>query len=484
MRTGALSGTQKGKIVNNDAVLAAGLIGTCSLPPGLNRVRELAREARCYHLLDPYPLYHFRDWKTEDRGPLPRCLPIAKSVVRRGARWLFGDAPTLHCPENPKLEQFVRSAWSGNRLSSRMVAVAENAGLDGGVVLKFSYDASDRCPLSVQSLSLVDEVRLFYHPHDWQRLLMARVQYPFFDASDGKTYWYREEWTADEEVRYKAVANEMLFGTRETAALASGNSLLAHDVADVYEGWEIDSRKKNPFGIIPLTSIKNVETDDLWGAGDLWDLYRALDRIHLTYHLMDRSNQFDSEVNAMFIDLSVNDRDIDRPVQPGQPIDLKSDNHDTGRQGKVDFRPTGNSLRPAMMEYAKELNRQVLEAASSSSVDQSEITNKGNLTTAVLEQLYWPQIVATKEKRKTFGDDGLVPFFALVAEGLTNAGLVDLGYSTHRPESFTVSLQWQPFFTMSPGEKSTSLATIQQAQTSNYLTADEAAREASGLFNA
>ena len=81
--------------------LAAGLIGTGSLPPGLDWMREHAREARAYHMLDPYPLYHFRDWKSEERGALPRCLPIAKSIVRRGARWLFGDPPINLLPCRP-----------------------------------------------------------------------------------------------------------------------------------------------------------------------------------------------------------------------------------------------------------------------------------------------------------------------------------------------------------------------------------------------
>ncbi len=462
--------------------LAAGLIGTGSLPPGLDWMREHAREARAYHMLDPYPLYHFRDWKSEERGALPRCLPIAKSIVRRGARWLFGDPPTIHCPDNPPLEKFLRESWRGNRLDARLVASAENAGLDGGVVLKFSFDANDKCPLSVQSLSLMDEARLYYHPHDCGKLLMARVQYPFFNAIEGKTYWYREEWTDAEEVRYRPVANELLFAGRETGMLSGSQMLLSQDIADIYDGWEIESRKTNLFGVIPMMAVKNIETDDVWGVGDLWDLYRVFDRIHLTYHLMDRSNQFDSEINPLFIDLKMDDQDVDKPIQPGQAIDLKTDSVESTRQGKVGFRPTGNNLRPAMMEYAKELESQILEAASSSAVDQSEITNKGNLTTAVLEQLYWPQIVATKEKRKTFGEDGLVPFFALVAEALTNAGVVDLGYKADRQESYTVSLSWQPFFTLTPDERASSLTVIQSAQKSEYLTPDEAKRKAGDLL--
>jgi len=468
--------------VKSDLELAAGLIGTSSLPPGLSYVRERAREARAYHLLDPYPLYHFRDWKTEDRGPLPRCLPIARSIVRRGARWLFGDAPRIHCSSNRQLEQFLLESWSGNRMSSRLVAIAENAALEGGVVLKFAYDAASRCPLMIQSLSLTDEARLYYHPHDCHKLLMARIQYPFFDAEEGKTYWYREEWTDSEEVRYRPVANELLFGTRETAMLSGSQPLLSQDIADVYEGWQIESRAPNPFGIIPLIAIKNIETDDLWGSGDLWDLYRVFDRIHLTYHLMDRSNQFDSEINPLFIDLTLDRQDIERPLQPGEPLDLKTDSLSSSRQGKVDFRPSGNNLRPAMMEYARELKNQILEAASSTSIDQSEITNKGNLTTAVLEQLYWPQIVATKEKRKSFGNDGLVQFFALIAIGLSNAGVADFDRTAGSFDSTDIALKWPPFFTLNPQERATTLSAIQLAEQSEYLTHDEAKREVGGLF--
>jgi hypothetical protein len=445
--------------VTDPATLAAALINTKHLPPGLGCLRALSAEARAYDTLSPYPEYWFRDWKVEDRGPLPRCMPLAKSIVRRGARWLFGKPVRLYCPGNTQLEEFLRQAWEQNRLDSRLVASAQNGALDGGIVLKFAWDEGARRPLTIQTLSLVDQVRLYWHPHDRDQLLMARVQYPYFDPASGKTFWYREEWTAELEVHYHPVAAENL---------GRGGD------PDTYDGWIIDSAATgaNPFGLIPLQPVKNMETEDCWGAGDLWDLYRVFDRVNLTYHLMDRSNQFDSERNPIFIDADVDEDDIDRPLQPGQPMEIHSRDQESNRSAKVEWPITGNALRPAMMEYARDLRKQILDAVGSVFVNPEEITNKGNLTRAVLEQLYQPLIEMTAEKRKSYGADGLVPFFAKVAQGLQNVG-VPLAV-TEEDETHTVELRWPAYFEFSEDERGAFTGRIQEQVAAGFVTHDRA----------
>jgi hypothetical protein len=446
-------------MTSSDAALAASLLGTMSLPTGLTNIQNRSREARAYHTLEPYPTYWFRDWKTEDRGPLPRCLPLARGIVKRGARWLFGKPLELQSAANPVLEQFLRQAWQQNRMSARLVAMAETGALDGGFALKFSYDERAVSPLSIQSLSLTEQVRLYYHPHDCNQLLMARVQYPYFDALDGKTYWYREEWTDHEEVHYVPIPDDTFVIGRPTP--------------DEYDGWQIarGGRRPNPFGLIPITAIRNIETDDLWGAGDLWDLYRVLDRVHLTYHLMDKSNQFDSEINPIFIDARVDESDIDKPLQPGQPLQLQSDNDQN--PARVILPEARGSLRPAMMEYARDLRKQVLDAASSVLVDTSEITNRGNLTMAVLQQLYLPLIEITDEKRKCYGENGLCLFLSRVAHGLQNAG-VAFGVRASDPATSTVDLVWPAYFDLSEDEKASLTARTQAQESSGYLTQERA----------
>ena len=459
----------------SDMEMAAALIGTKSLPSGLSAIRSLSREARAYQSQKPYPLYHFRDWKTEDRGPLPVCLPLAKSIVERGAKWLFGKPVQLTVADNTALETALRDIWEDNQMDSRLRPMAKNAALDGGVVLKFAYDKSRAdCPVQIMALSLIDEVRLYAHPHDALHILMARVQYSYFDAATGKTLWYREEWTDAEEVHYKEVANETL-----TSAEGQGDP-------DTYDGWEITTRAKNPFGVIPLHLVKNLETDDVWGAGDLWDpaegngLYRTLDRIHLTYHLMDRSNQFDSEVNPIFIDLELDDQDIDKPIQPGQPLDLHSSSE--AKQGRVEMPHGGNGLRPAMMEYAKDMRKQVLEAASSVYVDQAEFSNKGNLTSAVLEQLYQPQIELNNEKRKSWGPGGLEPFLSRLARGLAAAGVPSLGVARNSADSdISIKITFGEYFAMSEDEKTAKTGRLQEQEIAGYLPHDRALEEISQM---
>jgi hypothetical protein len=452
-------------------ITAAQLIGVRAVPAGLSRIKELALESRAYHVMDPYPFHHFRDWKTEDRGPLPRCLPVARGIVGRGASWLFSRAPQITVPGNATFETFLKSAWRAERMPARLVAMAKEAALDGGIVLKFAYDSKRKPqPLSISALSLIDQARLYYDPHDCENLLMARVQYRYFDAIVGRTYWYREEWTAEEEVHYFPLPDDQL-----------GTTKFRKD-PDTFEGWTISSRAANPFGLIPCVHIKNLETDDAWGVGDCWDLYRILDRINLTFHLMDKSNQFDSEPMNVFLDVELDEHDIDQPLSPGQDLQLHTtpSADGTGQQGKVIPIEHAGRLRPAMMEYAKALKSEVMAAASSIEVDQAEFTNKGNLTVAVLQQIYLPLIRMTEMKRKVWGGDeecdgGLTSFFATIGQGLTNLG-VSLGV-TDDPDSYTAALGWHPFFQASEDEKTASVGRLQEEEVAGYVTHERAIEE-------
>ena len=60
------------------------LIGTTAFPAGLSQVCQAALEAQAYHVQEPYPGWYFRDWRVEERGPLPRCMPVARRIVTRG----------------------------------------------------------------------------------------------------------------------------------------------------------------------------------------------------------------------------------------------------------------------------------------------------------------------------------------------------------------------------------------------------------------
>jgi len=445
------------------AAMAANLINTRHLPAGLPAVQATAAEAWAYHRLDPYPEHYFGGWKAEDRGPLPKCLPIARSIVRRGARWLFGQGVQIECAQNEELEVFLRGVWQANRMRARMRARAVHGGVEGGIVLKFAWAGPDApVPAPISTLSVCEECRLYYHPHDRDRILMARIQYPYTEQSTGEQWYYREEWTDAQEVHYRPVRGADLAAARATP--------------DNFEGWQIASQEANPFGEIPLVHIRNTDTDQVWGEGDLWGLYRVLDRVHLCYHLMDRSNQFDSDTNPIYIDAELEGDDIDKPLQPGQPVLLKSDGAGEGRQAKVQFPPAGNALRPQMMEYARDLRKQVLAAASSSEIDTAEVTNRGNLTQAVLTQLYLPQIEATEDKRISYGEDGIARLLELMARCLARIGALD-GVSPDDPESYGVELVWPAYFELTQEERTALTGRLQEQELQGYVTHTRAVRE-------
>lgn len=459
---------------DDPARLAADLIGTRFLPPGLARMKKLADEADAYHRLNPYPRFALANWKTEDLGPLPRCLPIAKDLVNRGARWLFGKPIQIHCAGNPALEKTLRDAWTCNKMEARMVAASAKAGREGGLFLKYAIDERNAArPITIQTLSVIDDVRLYYHPHDNQQLLMVRVQYPYFDPANGQYWWYREEWTDAEEIHYHPVPDQrvnVMANSRDTFN------------PDNYEGWVIDAAasKPNPFGRIPGVHIKNLETDDAWGAADLWSLfdenhlYRTLDKMNLAFYLMDISNQYDSRTNPVYIDAILDNADIDKPLQPGQPISISSEqgSDGTARQARVQF-PTGaNQTREPMRQYFLDLRQMFYIAASTVEFTPENFTNKGNLTAAVLQLIFQPQIEMTEEKHKSYGQNGIEVFLENLARGAQAAG-IKLGVKDD-PESYDVRLKWSPYFVLSEDEKTARVARIQQEEIAGYTTHDRA----------
>jgi len=472
------------------------MLGIKASPPGYSSARIQAAEAQAYHQLTPYPWWHFADWNVDDWGPYPRCMPFGKSIVVRSARWLFGKPIQINTSDNPDLQTYLRNAWVENRMRARMRAAAEKGGLQGGIVLKFSYDGTaPKRKLRFQILSPVDECRLFYDPHDREDLLMARVQYPYMDTATGTWMMYREEWTDETFRRYKPIqamfANQSVGGFKyfEMAAVVADD----RTDPDVYGKWEIDSEMPNPFGLIPLQAIRNIDVDGTFGIGDLWDLYRVWDNVNATYRGMNVSNQFDSEPNLVYKDVDIAASEADRALKPREPISIKSDvDPETGEVVKgagVSILEAKGNLRPAMMEYAKDVRQQILVAASSVDVNQEDFTNKGNMTEAVMLQLYGPLIELTDEKRENYGENGICQFLEKVAIGLTNltdgptvGKIKEIGsVDVTDEETFDVQIQWPSYFQLSQDEMAAVVARTQEEEAGGYLTHDRAVQRIAKL---
>lgn len=479
-----------GDVQSRRRSLANSLINTKFFPPYFTTIRQLALEAQAYHMMRPYPYWQFADWKVEDRGVLPRCLPLANYIVTKSAKWLFGKPVEIHVKEADKYEKFIRQAWQENRMPTDMVAAAERGGTDGGVVLKWSYDEKSLvCPLRFQILSVVNECRLFYDPHDRNDLLMARIQYPITNPKDGEMYLYREEWTDEYEVHYKpqrmTTSNIMRGGNYPSPIGQVPVIYGTKQEPDLYDRWDITSQTPNKFGLIPLHHIRNAEALMTYGKGDLWTdltggMFRILDRINLTYTGMDRSNQLYSEPTIVFIDAKLGTDITNRTIQPGSNANIKSDEGmgpTGGKQAQAILLESDGGMREHVRTYARDLYQYLLDKVGAVMVDTSEVGNKGNLTRAVLEQLYAPLIETTDQKRRTYGDDGIAVFLERVACGLKNIGAKMAGVESIDPakhETYDVQLRWSEYFPLDDDGKMVRFTRVSQEADAGYLPSETA----------
>ena len=290
---------------------------------------------------------------------------------------------------------------------------------------------------------------------------MARIQYPIYDATKGQWLWKREDYTDERHVVYKPVA------ITEITSTPFNDPYQLVDQVDNYTNWDVESDKDNPFKVIPLWYIRNRENGTEYGDGDIWTMFEIVDQINFTRNLGHKDNQKSIEPDIIYIDLTASDGD-----QPGtnqNAVEVLDSKHDE-KQGKVEQLQTNAALRPHLDKFADDEERELYNAIGMVDVDPAEVTNKGNLTSAVLMQLYGPLIERTAEKRQCYGEDGFCVFLERMTLGLSNIGAE--GWEPCED----IQIIWPPFFEQTEDEKMM-LANRQVALLDNNLTTyDKAVR--------
>lgn len=408
--------------------------------------------------MNPYPWYGFEKWKLEELGPYPRCLPFSMSIINRSAIWLFGKQISFRFPGNDEIEKELKRFWKLNKMDIKLVPLAKKGGQEGSVSIKFSYNSKDKVPLRLQVLSNVDHVKFFYNPHNKEELIMARVQYPFQSLDTGNWFWYREEWTNDLYIEYEPIKIENFRINDKNPYVFLGAPVFP-DI-DTTVNWKVKRQSPNRFGLIPIIPIQNQSNGTEFGVGDLFGLFPTIDRINLTYHLMDRSNQLDIDPRTIYIDLEPKDGDNpDFPSHPGTQIDLQTVESDDGssRQGKVQLLETSGAIREQLNIYCNELKQQLFDATGAVFPRQEHITNKGSLTQSVLIQMYAPMLEVIGEKQKNYGPNGIILLLQSIVLGLSNLGVSPFnkvkGIEDITDEKLDFSLTWFSQFMQSEDEK-------------------------------
>lgn len=441
---------------------AEDLINTTALPAGLREARILARKAKAYHSLRPYPFVAFQEWKVEERGPLPICRPFVKHIVQKGADWLFLKPVHFKVEDDKALTDLVNKVWNDNCMGSRATGMAVTGALSGAVDLKWSKPDKDKDDVTIEVYDPTEHTRFYFDQTDPTKLLMARIQVPFYDYLTKKWFWKREDWTDDTWTTYDPLP------CRENAEQTGLNPYKFADEADKSQFLNPNT-VANPFGIVPFWRVKNQESGDEWGFGDLWPYYQVVDQINFQRDLGHKENQKRSDPKLAYIDLTQpNNEAPDMSGAPGAVEVLVSED---GKEGRIEVVEGSHDILAEIKIFADDLKRELYAAVGSVDFGPEDVTNKGNLTTAVITQLYAPLIEATERKRTLYGEDGVSVFFERMCKGLAKASVK--GWK----ETEDVQTVWPQVVEMTEEEKTVAVTRQQTMVDSAFTTHERATRE-------
>lgn len=392
----------------------ADLLGKAIVPQGHPDRLRMARMARAYHAMAPYPRWGFSEWKTEDRGPLPRCLPHCRRIVEEQARSLFGKPVTFKA-DTPEQGEWLNDVWNFNNMGGRSVAMAGLGGLAGSVVLKWSVDEQrSKTPVRIDVLDAAEQAQCFFDPHDPEKLLMMRVCYPYFDYADQKWKLYTEDWTDETHVTY--VPRVIENATTLDQAYVGAPQAMSRDLVP-------QSTKANPFGIVPAWQISNTEGEGPYGMGDCWPLFQLVDMLNFIFDLRYKDNQNRVMPGKVYIDAKQEDSEPPT-MMSGSEESLKSDD---GKQAKVEILETNPAFREYLAADYEEAQHLVADAAGGVFLRPDDITGKGAMSALVLDLMFRPLDAKVEEKRKLYGEDGVCVFFERLTKGLANSSFKALG---------------------------------------------------------
>lgn len=451
---------------------ASELIGTRKLPPEWRTRQIFSRQARAYHELVPYPVYGmFKEWKEGERGPLPRCWPMVRDIVETSARWLFGRELKIETSDD-KTTEAITELWERSNMPAVMMRAATIAGYEGGTALYWTYDedaAADDPGVRIMTYSVTDHVRFWYHPHDPMQLLMARIQYPYFDPVEGKYFYWREDFTAEQIVVYEPLPVSALW----KGEFLGGNPHQIQLQFDETGKWTPDPALSGPnaAGLIPIREIRHIDRGRVYGEGDLWRLFPLIDEFNLTRAVANIDNQVSAWPHRVYIDLQAEDGEEPQAIGPDSSESVRSVGD---KPGKVTLLQGNAATRPHIREHARDLSIAIRDAAGYPQIDAEAVTNKGNMTEAVMRQLYAPHIERTEEKRRNYGEYGIAPFLKDMALGLKKAAHPMFA---NVPKDLTVEIVWPDHFSLMAADLKMLVETQNLMVDGGYTTRERAVVE-------
>ena len=381
----------------------------------MKALRSESNKAKAYYSLAPYPFYGFQEWKVEERGSIPKCRPYVKHITDQQARFLFGKNVHFDVSDDDTATEWCNKVWRTSRMASNALSMARKGGQSGSVVLTWSFNAESRSPWQINIMDPFEEAIVTMDPTDIWRVQGLRLFKPLI--IDNKPMVQVIDWTDETETIYAPVSLSIL----ETSH---------GSIADQFDSYLAENGKlklvktqKNPFGIVPAWIIQNRIEDGTYGTGDVWGLWNHIDQLNLTADLAYKHNQTEVYPKTVYLDVDWSNNEASKPHAPGD--DIVVDSNDPARQGKVETLTSPTNVREVLAKDLDEFVATLYEAAGGVQIRPDLVSNKGNMTGAVLEQLYGPLIETTEEKRRCYGDNGVCEFLRRLMVGASNMKALD-----------------------------------------------------------
>lgn len=438
---------------------------------------DLAIRSYSYFNGTPYPSRaNLPGWNKQRFGDYPGVLPLVFNACQQQTEALIGKGVLLSVPGDRDFEEFLRVWQSRTRFSTRIQTAIYKAFNEGSVVLHF-YLSPKTGDLQFRVLSSLFETIIEYDEFDPTTIVKATIVFPTFDKRTNTTKIYIQQWTATTIVTYKPteIKSKLLPYLDDVGVYNEQyHSVLEQCLYDAEKNGTPISEEVNPFGLVPFVEMENLpSSEDTFPRGDCWKVFNLLDRVNIGYHLMNAHAQNAAIPGTFLFDATVPD-DMEEGIEqipspgPGEVIPLQSRVNDDGTvsKGNIQTIASDSKIYEIMNTYVRDLVEQVQLALGAAFVSGDEFTNKGMLTSSILQQLFRSLVTRVETKRITLGDHGLIPFFTLLANAISNLpaelrkNIVGLRRKPNRAilelgSNQSIFIRWPEHFSLTQQELST-----------------------------
>ncbi len=329
------------------------------------RLRQFKAAWERYYGRFPKPL-KVRSGQPDDNV----IVNMARVIVDKGVAFLFGQDVTFEIDETTTTpaEEWLASCWQANQQMTFLQKLALNGGVCGHVFVKIV--AGSPYP----RLILLDPATVLpiWDPHDIERVLRYRIQYPATDPNTGKPLTIRQWIELDGAI----------WRITDQVSRAGG-------------AWQTTAETVWPHPWPPIVDCQNLPNpNEYWGLPDLTeDILQLNEGINFVLSNLARIIRFHAHPKTWgrgFLADQLKVAVDETIVLPSPDAELHNLEMESDLSSSIAFY---ERLREALHEISR-----IPEVAT------GKLDRTGQLSGVALAILYQPLLEKTESKRRTYGD--------------------------------------------------------------------------------